>query len=348
MGLGGSPANVSVALCTHNGATFLEQQLRSILSQDPAPAEVVLSDDASSDDTVAIAERVAAEYGADAGGRTTVKVLRNAVPLGVTSNFEQAIRACTGDVIALSDQDDVWHPGRLARLVAVLAERPEALAAASDATLIDADGDRLPHSLFEALEVTAEDLRCLNGDDAFLRLMRRNVVTGATMVLRRDLLDVALPFPASWVHDEWLATVAAGIGGVAVLEDRLIDYRQHDANQIGVRRASFAVKLRRLVEPRGQRNERLLARAESLVDRVASREDAFSPSALAVAEAKLHHEQARSALPVWRVRRLIPIVRESVRGGYGAYGWGMQDALRDLLQPARERAPGARRRFSAS
>ena len=212
MTAGSTIERVSVALCTHNGASFIEQQLRSILNQVPAPAEVVLSDDASVDDTVDIAERVARECDAGSGDRPTLKVLRNERPLGVTANFEQAVRACSGETIALSDQDDVWHEGRLGRLVAAFAEREGVLAVASDATLVDEDGVPLAHTLFSALVVTPRDLAAINGGDAFGRLMKRNVFTGATMAFRREVLDIALPFPDSWVHDEWLATIASAMG----------------------------------------------------------------------------------------------------------------------------------------
>ncbi len=343
-----TPADLSVAMCTHNGAPFIEAQLRSILSQVPAPAEVVLSDDASSDDTVAIAERVAAEFGAGAWGVTGLKVIRNEAPLGVTANFEQAVRACSGETIALSDQDDVWHEGRLERLVAVFADRPGLLAIASDATLVDGEGAPLSHTLFSALVVSRGDLAAINRGEAFARLMKRNVFTGATMAFRRKVLDVALPFPESWLHDEWLAAIAAAMGEVALVEEELVDYRQHGANQVGASKVSLKGKIARLVEPRGGRNERLLARAQSLVERAHQREDAFGASSIAVAEAKYRHEQTRSALHRLRVRRLVPVAREFIRGGYGAHGRGMQDVARDLLQPARESGALGSRRFSGS
>src|SRR4051812_21689758 len=123
-------ARVSVALCTHNGAAFIAEQLESIAGQRPAPAEIVLSDDASADDTVAIARAVMAEHpGID------FRVLENRPALGVTGNFERAVAACTGDLVALSDQDDLWHDGRLALVSAIFASRPELLLLHSDARL---------------------------------------------------------------------------------------------------------------------------------------------------------------------------------------------------------------------
>ncbi|NYI42461.1 glycosyltransferase family 2 protein [Demequina lutea] len=328
------PPRISVALCTHNGEAFIEQQLLSILSQDPAPWEVVVSDDASKDGTVAIVERAVADWNSSLPTPIELVMLRNATPLGVTANFEQAIAACGGDLIALSDQDDVWHPGRLARVLDILAERPTVRVVASDATLVDREGVRLGYSLFEALEVTERDLALVNGQQPFATLMRRNIITGATMVFRRDVLDVAMPFPSSWVHDEWIATMGAALGDVVLVEDQLIDYRQHGGNQIGALRLSLPDKVRRLFEPRADRNARLLVRAEALAERTAFHTELLSPRVRETAAAKLAHERARSALPTMRVRRLIPVLAAGVAGRYGTFGRGAMDMVRDICQPS--------------
>ncbi|MES1170182.1 MAG: glycosyltransferase, partial [Leifsonia sp.] len=108
---------ITVALCTRNGAAFVDEQVRSILSQVPEPDELVLGDDASRDDTVAIVERAVADHRAS-GGRTALVVRRHDPPLGVVGNFEDALQHAKGDLIALSDQDDIWRPGKLEAVVA--------------------------------------------------------------------------------------------------------------------------------------------------------------------------------------------------------------------------------------
>ena len=96
--------SVSVALCTYNGAAYLEEQLLSILGQSLRPDEIVVSDDGSTDETLAVLARVVEAWRAeDAAHVLKVLVLRNATALGVTANFEQALAACSGDLIALCD-----------------------------------------------------------------------------------------------------------------------------------------------------------------------------------------------------------------------------------------------------
>ena len=110
------PERVSVALCTHNGEEHLPEQLRSILAQTRPVDEIVLSDDASTDRTRAILE----EFRAAAPAGTRVIVLHNGEPLGVTGNFEKAVRATSGDIVLLCDQDDVWAEDKVASLVRIL------------------------------------------------------------------------------------------------------------------------------------------------------------------------------------------------------------------------------------
>lgn len=324
-------AVVSVALCTHNGERYIEAQMRSILDQDRPPAEIVLSDDSSVDSTVAIVERVVAEWGPEA---PRLIILRNPEPLGVVLNFEQAVRATTGDLIALCDQDDVWHPGRLRALVGRFERNPELLLVHSDARLVDDRGVPLGHSLLEALEVTSTELEEIRSGRAFGALLKRNLVTGATVVASRSLIDRAVPFPEPWVHDEWLAVVAAATGELELVRDELIDYRQHGANQIGVRKLSIPQKIRRLFEPRDDRYRYLTRRAEVLVARLADLGTLVPDARLVMAREKSLHQRARSALPRTRILRVPAVLREAATGRYALYSRGRADIARDILQPA--------------
>ena len=325
-------ARVSVALGTHNGARYLVEQLESILAQTHPVAEIVLSDDASGDGTVQLAERTLAAHRSTDAATPELVVLRNPVALGVTANFAQALGAASGDLVALSDQDDVWHADRVARAVAEFASRPGLDLVAADARLVDEAGAPLGATLLGTLGVDRAMVERLGTDAAFTELLRRNLLTGATMMVSRGLIERAAPFPASWVHDEWLAVVASVGGGLVMVPEPVIDYRQHGANQIGVERLGAGGKVARLREPRTRRNARLLARAEALADRLPD----LAPGDQRVADevaAKLAHERMRQGIPAARLRRIGPVWREWRRGAYGRYGLGAQDVLRDLVQP---------------
>ncbi len=317
---------VSVALATRDGARYLPEQLGSILAQTRPVDELVVSDDGSSDGTVALVERMLA------GADVDLVVRANPEPLGVVGNFESALRATTGDVILLSDQDDVWHPERVERSLAVLERDPRLLALHADARLVDADGEPLGARLLDSLEVDGGTRASIAAGDAFPAYLTRNLATGATMALRRELLELALPVPAGWIHDEWLAMVAAALGRLTLLDEPVLDYRQHGSNEIGVAEPTLRRKARRVLSPRGDRNRVLARRAASLVERLDGLD--VPDDVRAAAREKARFEAARAELPRSRWRRIPSVIRWASRGEYARFASrGRADIVRDLLQP---------------
>ena len=316
---------VGVALCTYDGERFAAEQVRSILGQSRPPQVIVLGDDGSRDRTVEIVRETVGES-------VPLTVLPEGERLGVTRNFERTVAAVDAPLVALSDQDDVWRPDRLQRLAALF-DDDRLLLVHTDARLVDSEGAPLGRSLFEDLEVSARELELERSGRAFDLFLRRNLATGATVVFRRSLLDAALPFPGEWVHDEWLAVLAAALGGVAVVTDQTVDYRLHGANQIGVSAPTLRYKVGRVLERRGERN-RILARRFAVL---AARPDT-RPVAAAVrraAHAKAQFEARRAAMPESRVRRVFPVLRLAATKAYGRFASrGVADIGRDLVQPA--------------
>jgi hypothetical protein len=322
--------DVSVALCTRNGARYLPEQVRSVCTQTPLPREIVLSDDGSTDDTLAVVRDTIAQCGV--ADRIALQVFRNMPPLGVTRNFEQAVRACSHELIALCDQDDVWHPGRMARMVAQFEARSDLLLLHTDARLVDAELKPLGSTLFHALEVQPAELAAIASGEAFGVLLRRNLVTGATTMFRKALLEAALPFPPEWVHDEWLGAVAAAIGRIDVLPEPTIDYRQHASNQIGARRLTLSEKMAKAFAERGDKHVARLRRAEALLQRLQQLGARVSAGYLGAQNAKVAHQRFRAELPAARPLRLLPILIEAARGRYARFGRGGHAIVQDLLE----------------
>jgi glycosyltransferase involved in cell wall biosynthesis len=150
---------ISVALCTYNGARFLPAQLESILAQTRLPDEVHVFDDCSTDNSVELLVRFAPQ------AAFPVHIHRNAERKGSILNFEQAIRACSGTLIALSDQDDIWHPERLQRSEEALQQHPGTGAVFTDGLLIDEAGEPTGMRLWERFIFTPEDQRRLRAGD---------------------------------------------------------------------------------------------------------------------------------------------------------------------------------------
>ena len=317
--------SVSVALATFNSARFIEEQVVSILTQGLLPAEVVLSDDGSTDGTVELVRDLFAR------ANTTVRlVVLTGGGLGTTANFERAVGACTSDLVALCDHDDVWHENRLSAAVGYFETDAELLLQHSDARLVDAAGSPLATTLFEALEVSNAEVHAVQAGRAFEVLLHRNLATGATVVFRRTLLAAALPFAPRWVHDEWLAILAAATGTVQLLQQQLIDYRQHGANQIGVTKPTLAYKVRRVFEPQAERRRDLAERSRLLVERLV--EIGAPEQMVGLARQKAAFELRRASISRWRVARIPFVLRSLVDGSYRQFAsQRSRDALRDVL-----------------
>lgn len=311
----------------------MQQQLLSILNQTCLPAEIIVSDDGSTDGTLFVIRRTFEEWSRAHAHGPEIRYLHNSSQLGVTANFEQALAASSGELIALSDQDDIWVENRLERMRTEFVHRPQLALLHADARLVDEVGEPLGTTLLETLGVGAADRAAIHSGGALDVLLRRNVVTGATVMLRREVFDHARPFPAAWVHDEWLAIVAAATGVVDVLEVSLTDYRQHGANQIGVTRLDATGRFGRLKASRTARNARLRARAEVLAVRAPAFDPRPNDVVLCAFEEKLRHEDMRADLPAKRLGRIWPVLRAWRQGGYKRFGLGAQDMLRDLVQP---------------
>lgn len=323
------PLSTTVVLCTCNGARFLDAQWDSLLAQSPLPDEIVVRDDASSDATTKMLEYLR-QRAEDRGVR--VRLVRNPDNLGFVTNFEAALADARGDVLLLCDQDDVWHADKLATLVAEFERRPELLLLCSDARRIDEAGVDLRRSLFDVLRVSHTELRRMHVGQGFGVLLRRSLATGATIALRRSLLDVALPFPDGWVHDEWLAIVAAACGGFDCLERPLIDYRQHASNQIGMPDRNLLDKWRDLRRPRAAMIGHRIRRGEALQQWLQGMGRRVNAACVDQVVQQLKHLRARGELRGRPWSRMGRVMNETFNGHYRRYSAGWHTAVRDLVR----------------
>ena len=227
--------NISVAMCTYNGALFLAQQLESMLIQTTQPDELIVCDDGSTDQTLEILDKFANT------SPFQVRIFKNnQQPLGSTKNFEKAISLCSGEIIVLSDQDDVWMPDKIYMLKRAIDDGAGLVF--SDATLVNANLEPLGYSLFESLNLNNTEKKLINSGNLAQVLLRRNVITGATAAFSRKHLELIMPISKNWVHDAWLGFLIACVDDVYVIRTPLIKYRQHSNNQIGALKTSYYKK----------------------------------------------------------------------------------------------------------
>ena len=205
---------VSVCIATYNGEKYLRQQLDSILSQIGGDDEIVISDDNSSDGTLALIqsygdERILVLHHDPTKITTTFPLDRP------THNFENALMHAQGDIIFLADQDDVWLPGKIDRMIQALEDADMVM---HDCTIVDTELKQLAPSYFDIVNVTT---------NAWHNAMKSTVL-GCCMAMRRDVLEAALPFPRTEIaHDLWLAMVADRKFRFALVREPLLMYRKH-------------------------------------------------------------------------------------------------------------------------
>lgn len=327
--------NISVVLCTYNGVQYLGEQLDSILSQSLLPNEIVISDDNSTDGTLEFVKEHLEKAIKNNSRLSNISLIfiSNNPGLGISHNFLGALKQASGDLVALSDQDDVWVHNKLKLMEEIFEANPSLTLLHTDALLVDRNNNDLGLSLFDALRVSPLELKRIQQGRAVEVLARRNLVTGATTMLRRSLVDNIENIPQGWLHDEFLGLIASGMGSVDVLPQALIKYRQHGANQVGASRPGLRQLVGRVLHPGLQRNKTLLSRAESLASHPAvtilSKESELSQ----LSDAKLAHELTRSEFAVNRIARLPQVFKEVRTGRYNSVGLGFPDVIRDLLQP---------------
>tara|TARA_B110000879_G_C11166566_1_gene511525 strand:+ start:826 stop:1962 length:1137 start_codon:yes stop_codon:yes gene_type:complete len=215
---------VSVAMASYNGERFIAQQLESIIQQDYPNIEIIISDDKSSDRTIQILKSYV-----QMNSSVTIKIYSNQENLGYIKNFEHAIKFCSGDYIAFSDQDDIWQPNKISIQVEEMI-RTNALACYSDASLVDEAGECLNANLW-----AGKFSRIMPSELNFRSFYLANCVSGCTLLIDRVLLEVALPFVAGVPHDWWIAYHAAFQDRLCFSQKKLIKYRQHDNNAVGAK-----------------------------------------------------------------------------------------------------------------
>ena len=200
---------LSVCMASYNGDRFIAKQIFSILQQLGDSDEMIISDDHSTDDTVNIIKSYA---------DPRIKFFPNIGLKGPKGNFQNALSHANGEYIFLSDQDDVWLPGKVDKVVELLNMYDLVL---TDCIVVDKD-DKVIHPSF---------FRLRNSHPGLLYNLYKNSYVGCCMAFRVNILSYALPIPeAIHMHDWWIGLLAEVHGRVYFCPEPLIHYVRHDNN----------------------------------------------------------------------------------------------------------------------
>ncbi len=321
-----SKTRISVALCTYNGEAYLASQLESILAQTRPADEIVACDDASTDNTWKLLERYRRQY------PELIRSFRNGSNLGPAKNFEKSIRLCTGDLISLSDQDDIWGQDKLEILAYRFEEEPDLGLIFSNAERIDAGGERFGTDLWQAVGFDQRARDAIRKGEALRTLLRKPVATGCTMMLAAGLRDICLPIGNFLMHDYWISLVAAAYSRIEYVDENLVLYRQHSANEVGAPELSVKQRIDRACRMGILQCERDASGLEELIEHL-SGTGRIDQDHLTLIQRKIDFLTSR--LELWSgdpsgFRRASVFARNLLRLRYGRWSNGLPTLAKDL------------------
>lgn len=325
---------ISVAMCTYNGAEFLPAQLESIAQQTRPPDEIIVCDDASTDETRTVLQSFARS------ASISVSLYFSDENSGSVRNFERAIGLCSGDVIALSDQDDVWRADKLELIEHAFINHPAPGLVFSDAEIVDKNLNATGKRMWDEVEFDAHKQKLIRSGRSLEVLIYGWTVTGATMAFRSDFAKLALPIPTNiaMIHDGWIALTIAAVADVAFIDEPLVRYRQHERQQIGAPRRQYPAPTQRGLQGfedalrRRNSTSELHAILSALEERLSAQQHTFDcRRALAFVGDYSLHLDVRANLPRKRLNRLPRILRELMTMRYHEYANGFRSAAKDLV-----------------
>lgn len=230
---------ISVALCTYNGGKYIEEQINSILNQSVKVDEIIVCDDQSKDDTILKLKKLQTK-------NSCISIIENELNLRSTKNFEKAISLCSGDYIFLSDQDDLWNEQKVKKIITIFEENPTAEGVFSNANLIDKENNPIKLlTIWESVFFLEKELP--KPIDFFDIISKNgNIVTGATLCIKKSVKEFIFPFAEDVLHDEKIANILALRNSLFYSTENLISYRIHDKQQVGMKNLHRIVKKTRL------------------------------------------------------------------------------------------------------
>ena len=317
--------NISVAMCTYNGAKYVHDQIMSIASQSRLPDELVICDDNSSDETVKIIETFVGQVS------FPIRLYKNERNLGSTKNFEKAISLCVGEVIALSDQDDLWYHQKLKLIEEAFSVSPNIGAVFTDADVVDENLHSLGYRLWQSVGFSKTQQRQLIQGKAFEVLLKHNVVTGATMAFRTKYRDLFMPISSDWIHDGWIALHIGAVSKLTIISEPLIQYRQHSMQQCGVMKRGFRGRYKLAKQIKREDYTEIANQYKGAGE---SLKKTISPDnkLILLLKKKITHMELRARLPENRVMRLLYVLIELLSLRYYRFsGSGFYNAAKDIF-----------------
>lgn len=307
---------ISIALCTYNGAKYLEEQLKSLAEQTLKADEIIICDDNSSDNTVNIINRYK--------DNLNIKLTLNKVNLGVTKNFEQAISLCSGDIVFLCDQDDVWHKDKIKIMSEKMIEEKTGICCC-DGMVCDENLKQIgAYTLWNTSGLSRIDLNRFSP----YSLINNYCFTGMALCFRKNFTKYFMPLSENAVHDEWIAFIISCFSKVSFVNQKLVFYRQHSGQQIGINSIKSLKEILKFLRAyKITAMEKETKKFEDLAFKLKNLE--MGTNLIVAIENKVKHLKCRTDRSRYR---LFVLLKEFITGKYSRYSNnGYKAFVKDLF-----------------
>jgi len=221
---------VSILLSTYNGAKYLQEQLESLVQQTYKDFEIIVRDDGSTDNTLEILENY------------NITLLKSTENVGIKQSFslllEYALQNTESDYFMFCDQDDIWKSDKVEKTLSAMMK-------------LEKEKVSIPLLVHTDLEIVTQNLEPLHSSfwnyeninpkyNSLNRILMHNTITGCTAMINRKLAILAVPMGSNIImHDWWIGLIASYFGNIFYIDEQLIQYRQHDTNNIGVSKSKI-------------------------------------------------------------------------------------------------------------
>jgi glycosyltransferase involved in cell wall biosynthesis len=221
--------SISVAIIAYNSCEYIKNQIDSILEQTQKVDEIVIFEDASTDNTKQILEAYKSKH------PDLFIIHYNSQNIGIYKNIEKAIKSCTGDIIILADQDDYWYTNKVETILNWFNSNPNMNGVFTNGTIMNSEGIiNKDYSLWDVIGFPYKSIKNSNDLKLYINTVE-NAVTGAALAFRNNLPFLNYPFPTikNLVHDRWIAMNLAEKNSLGILDEKIIRYRIHSKQAIG-------------------------------------------------------------------------------------------------------------------
>ena len=315
--------SISVALCTYNGSRYLRDQLESINNQSIIPDELVIVDDCSTDQT----NEIISSFTKDS--TINIVYIRNEKNIGSTSNFEKCIKNCTGELIILSDQDDVWDINKIKIIVNKFSLDKKIGLVFSNAIIIDFEGNQGNSTLWKILKIDKNLIERIESGYVLEVLLKRYVITGATIAFKSKYVNDILPIPDKLVHDQWIAIIIGISSKIISINEKLIKYRVHSEQKIGITSRNTLLEKKSKIRSDLLLKLTLAINLEKRLNKLNYLNN-YKKNIIYIEEV-IKHLNNRLNMPKNIIERLKIIYKEYINNRYKKFSSGYKSIIIDLL-----------------